>query len=297
MLNENEVERLKEQGKKFFIACEQDWMAYDFDAEIGRDLSFIEAQSNLLEKIKIFLETSKDNNLTKKQINELDLKPMAEEEVKELQEKDKERFFDKKNIERVKEHILKHKVIFVCGNTGSGKTSTCFKLLEMFKPIKTCYIYDHPMPELVEPYGFKILYGFEELEYMSKICLYIDEPQLVLPTIDRRNNDKMQKLMSLCRQRDITLIFSTSNTRYINKAIESYIDGWFIKDINFEQVKQGSYIKQIIKRNAVIDPVGFSMAPNKVLYSNINNKSLEGKYNISETNYYSEDLSKAYGLD
>jgi hypothetical protein len=202
------------------------------------------------------------------------------------------------NFERVKPEILKHKVIGIFGNTGSGKTSTAFKILEYFKgeTDKKIYVYKHPQPNLIEVYGFELLNTLELLDELQNCVLFIDEPQLHLPKYETRSNHIFERLMSLCRQRDITLIFSTSDTRYINRSLEAYIDGWFIKDLRFDMVKNGSFIKEVIKRNSLITPNGFKLRNNQVLYSNRNNPDIEFKFNIEEASFFSEELSCAYKI-
>lgn len=200
------------------------------------------------------------------------------------------------NIIEIKKPILKHKLIGIFGKVGSGKTSLMYVLGEMFKGEKEVYIFKHPKPKEVEKLGYKILYSFEELEDMEDICLMIDEPQLHLPIHSKKNNDKFCKLASLCRQRDITLILATSDTRYINRKSESYVDGWFIKDIDYDLVKIGGVIRNIIKRNSLIDPSGFKLKKNMFLYSNVEESSLEGKYKFEEEAFFDKSLSKAYSL-
>ncbi len=201
---------------------------------------------------------------------------------------------NKGNITEIKKPILNHKIIGIFGKVGCGKTSLIYVLGEMFKEKKEVYIFKHPKPKEVEKLGYKILYSFEELEDMEDICLIIDEPQLHLPVYNGRSNDKFCKLASLCRQRNITLILATSDTRYVDKKSESYMDGWFIKDLDYDLVKRGGVIKNIIRRNALIDPSGFKMKKNKFLYSNTEESNLEGKYEFEEEDFFDESLSKAY---
>ena len=234
-------------------------------------------------------------------------KPMIEEKIKdiknnienpkykEMELNYKENYF---NLNRITGEILKHKIIGIFGNTGAGKTSTSFKILEIFKQNsnKEIYIFKHPKPYLIESLGFKLLNSLEYLEDLSDCVLFIDEPQLHLNKYEKRNNEIFQRLASLCRQRNITLIFSTSDTRYINKGLEAYIDGWFIKDLRFDMVKNGSFIKNVIKRNSLINADGFRLRNNQVLYSNRNNPDLEFKFNIDEASFFSDDLSFSYCL-
>ena len=130
----------------------------------------------------------------------------------------------------------KTKVVSVVGNTGSGKTAACFNILSAVKDRKT-YIVDHPFPEALEGSGVQNIPSIS-FEDVSDCVIWVDEPQLVFPKYERRNNDALLMMCSLARQRDITLVFSTSDTRWINKGMESYVDTWLIKNLDFNMVKQ-----------------------------------------------------------
>ena len=141
----------------------------------------------------------------------------------------------------------KCKVISVVGNTGSGKTASCYNILNSIKD-KQKYIVDHPFPQALEGTGVLNLpnINFEEV---TDSVIWIDEPQLVFPKGEKKNNDALMQMCSLARQRDVTLMVSTSDTRWINRGLESYIDTWLIKNLDFNLVKQGSITQKIPAAN------------------------------------------------
>jgi hypothetical protein len=95
--------------------------------------------------------------------------------------------------------------------------------------------------------GFKQCYGEFEIENMNDCLLWIDEPQLYSSLNENKSNLWLKKLLSISAQRNVRVILSTSDTRFITRGIESYIDVWCIKDIELALVKQGSMIKNIIQ--------------------------------------------------
>jgi Cdc6-like AAA superfamily ATPase len=185
------------------------------------------------------------------------------------------------------------KVISVVGETGSGKTATCFSILDQITNKKK-FTVDHPTPNILK---LSNILNIPELS-MDELCdcvVWIDEPQLIYPKSQKRNNDHLLMLCSLARQRDITLILSTSDTRWINRGMESYVDTWVIKNLDFELVKQGSIVKKIISQKYHnIMPKSFRMSKAEaILYcpSQINRPK---KIKVPLPSYWSEQFSKPY---
>ena len=185
------------------------------------------------------------------------------------------------------------KVISVVGNTGSGKTATCFNILAKCEGRKK-YIVDHPYPEALDGTGVENIpcISFEEI---SDCVVWVDEPQLVYPKYEKRNNDGLLMMCSLARQRDITLMFSTSDTRWINKGMEAYVDTWIIKNLDFTMVKQGSVIKKIISQKYHnIMPSTFKLEKNEAIMYCPDQLSRPEKVKIELPQFWSETLSKPY---
>lgn len=185
------------------------------------------------------------------------------------------------------------KVVSVVGNTGSGKTAACFNILSSFKD-RDLFIVDHPFPEALEGTNIQNIpsISFEEV---SDCVIWIDEPQLVFPKYEKRNNDSLLMMCSLARQRDITLLFSTSDTRWINKGMEAYVDTWVIKNLDFNLVKQGSVIKKIIQQKYHnIMPTTFKLGQDESIVYCPNQLERPIKVKSKLPSFWTEKLSKPY---
>jgi hypothetical protein len=156
------------------------------------------------------------------------------------------------------------------------------------------YIVDHPYPEALNGTGIENVscISFEEV---SDCIVWVDEPQLVYPKYEKRNNDALLMMCSLARQRDVTLMFSTSDTRWINKGMEAYVDTWIIKNLDFSMVKQGSVIKKIISQKYHnIMPSTFRLGQEEAIMYCPDQLARPEKVKIDLPSFWSESLSKPY---
>ena len=104
------------------------------------------------------------------------------------------------------------------------------------------------------------------------------------------------RLLSLCRQRNITLIIATSDTRFINRGLESYIDVWIIKDLYFELVKQGSIIKRIVKEFSYIDFEGKKLLVDEYIFFSRIYEDYNGQQKFEQPAYFDDRHSKPYSI-
>lgn len=187
----------------------------------------------------------------------------------------------------------KCKLIAVVGETGSGKTASCFTIMDAIKDRKK-FIVNHPTPHILTESGIENIPDLS-MDSMVDCALWIDEPQLIYPKYQKKNNDHLLMLYSLARQRDITLIVSTSDTRWINKGMEAYVDTWLIKNLDFDLVKQGSVIKKIISQKYHnIIPKAFKLDSSEAILYCKNQLAQPHKINIPLPKYWSEKFSKPY---
>lgn len=191
---------------------------------------------------------------------------------------------------------IKPKVIVAVGCTRSGKTALCYHIIREQRRLtgKKVYFVCHPKPELIRRLGYDNLYSFENIEHIQDAIVYADEPQLHLPVSDRKANNALLKLFTMCGQRNITLILSTADSRYVTKGIEAFVEGWCITDIDYDSIKQGSTIKRAIRDNTVIDPRGFRLVPGQYLFYSRNYPEETGKHSFKKPTYYTEEHSKVY---
>lgn len=185
--------------------------------------------------------------------------------------------------------------IAAIGDRGSGKTALCMSLLDRITD-RPVHIYDHPKPRLIESHGWLNMHRLEELYSIDNAVCYIDEPQLSIPKLDKRANEGLQKLLSIARHRDITLVLSTVDTRWITRALESYVDTWLIKDLEPRLVKQGALAKKVIAKYVVADPDEFALEPWEYLFYNRHFPELDGKHVFKRPEWFTEEWSKPYAL-
>lgn len=192
-----------------------------------------------------------------------------------------------------KEYLEQVKTIAIYGGIGSGKTALAYKLLDELSE-RMIYFIKHPRPELIEALGCVNLRSLEALEKLQDCIVYWDEPQLTTSIHDKKTNAIIAKVCSLARQRGITLIISSSDTRVFTKHNESYFDLWLIKDIDYSMIKNGSKIKKAIKDNAILDPNGFALEDNEFIAESRKLRHLNGKHTFTLVPYWSDELSKPY---
>jgi len=145
--------------------------------------------------------------------------------------------------------------------------------------------------------GFKQITGLGEVEQLQDCALVIDEPQLYITLYEKKGNDTLRRLLSVCRQRGITLIIVTSDSRFITRGIESYIDCWCIKNLDFRGIKQGSKIKRIVQDTVMLSVDGFELKNEEYIFSSRKWKQFNGQHVFDKPSYFTEGLSKPYRLE
>ena len=263
---------------------------FDFDAFYDDSLTYGENKNLIFKQIKELFGN-------KEQINNNILKSEEEQfKAQELKFKAESEQKYKYVSSELKDKLNNLKSVCVVGETGTGKTSFCFYLIELFKKYsnKKIYAYKFPKPELLEKLGIEKLYSIEELINLRDAVVLLTEPQITIPKYDKRNNDNLQKVLSLARQRDITILMDTSDTGYINRRLESYIHCWIIKDLEYSLVKQGSIIKKIIRDNTFIDPREFRLNKNEFLFYSREFYKLNRKWEFLESESFNQQISKCF---
>ena len=187
------------------------------------------------------------------------------------------------------------KIIAIYGNTGSGKTSLAYYLLSLIGLDRQVFFYRYPTPEIIERMGYNNILSLERIEELEDSIIYIDEPQLHFDDIHNKKGNKiLAKLCSLSRQLGITLIISTSDSRVFTKHNESYFDVWIVKNIDYKMVKQGSKIKEVIKKNSLFTPDSFHLRKGEFLFDCQKLEKFNGKYSFEMVPHFNEKLSKPY---
>lgn len=188
--------------------------------------------------------------------------------------------------------VDKVNAVGIIGGQQTGKTAISFTLMAQSK--KPVYVLRHPKPYLIQALGYHMIYNLSDIEKLQDCIIFIDDIQLVLPTYDKRANDGLLRLLSKSAQKGITLVFTTNDTRFVTRGLESYVNVWIIKDIEAELVKQGSLMKKVIKRYIGSDISGFRLEPNEYLFYARNYPELEGVRTFEPPFYFNEEFSKSF---
>lgn len=275
-----QLQQLRERYEKWCYENKVSSDIFDFEAEVDKTLDYYEAWNEIEEKLRII---SEEGTVVEKQTRDL------------LKETDKE-LKDGLAFGLPKEMVDKLKVVFITADAGEGKTALSYFLLEKLKKFKDIYVFGNPNKEMIRERGYKNMYSIDEVEDMKNIILWIDEPQIVLPKYEKRGSVILNKLLSLTRQKDIVLILSTSDTRYITSTEEFYVNTYFIKRIDYQMIKRGSKVKQILNDIATITPEGYSdnIAKNEFVFYNRQTKQINGKYSFKLPNFFDEKHSKPF---
>lgn len=190
---------------------------------------------------------------------------------------------------------LRASAIAIVGHRGSGKTACACELLDSIDD-RPVFVYQHPKPDLLAERGWKQMYRLEQMYEIDNAVVWMDEPQITIPKLDKRANDGLQKLLSIARHRDITLVTSTCDTRWITRALESYIDCWLVKDVEARLVKQGALIKKIIQRHVVCDVDEFRLSKPQYLFYGRDYPQMDGLHSFEMPWWFDERWSKPYSV-
>lgn len=223
------------------------------------------------------------------------LRPSAED-LQEAEEELQEQLSDAAEEEDIFHIVAKLKSVAIVGDTGAGKTALSYRVIDAIKEAtgREVYVYRHPQPKLIAQVGYKTMLNLAEMETLQEIILWIDEPQLHISRYEKRANDALLQILSMARQRGITLIITTSDTRFITRGLESYMDAYMIKDLEPGLVKQGSIIKKILKANTFFDVDGFTCPVNEFVFHSRRFKEAAGRHRFLLPSYWSEEHSKPY---
>lgn len=288
MLNQNEIQRLERFTNGLILGNgSYDTYQFDFEKEIDDTLTFSENQEILKEKIN-----SRFPRTLNISVNELKDKFDCMEEQENYEEKFNRYSKEAEQFNYSKLHTKK--IILIFGETGSGKTALAHKCLDNIKDKKEVYVYKHLIPKAITEIGFKNISSISQISELRNCAVWVDEPQLLFPREDKRTNNFLLKLYTLARQRGITLVLSTSDSRWVNKSTESFVNSWFIKDAEAELLKNGSKIKNIIKNNSPFGLIDFRLNKDEFLYYDRDEIDKQGKYKFKPSKYWCETLSTPY---
>jgi hypothetical protein len=138
----------------------------------------------------------------------------------------------------------KCKVIAIIGDVDSGKTNLAVHLLRDYKGTRKIYTLGYPCQ----------LDNFVKLAYKRDLCkitkgiIFIDELHKIFRLYDKDTSRDFIEIVSLLAHNNNTIIFTTQLSQNLTKAMESFVDGFCITQIqDLSTLKNGSKIKNRIK--------------------------------------------------
>ena len=189
--------------------------------------------------------------------------------------------------------------VAIPGERGSGKTALVYEMFDHYRGRKDMYIYNHPNPKRVERIRTAnkrqifTIDDFNKVAWMERILIYIDEPQLYFPQVK-----DLLLFLSVVRHKDITLIFTSVDTRWFQAKVEAMMDVWLIKDIDIDIVKRQSKILKILQRRQQFsnDLSKFRLAQNELIYASrrIPEYNEPGYYKNGIPTWFDDSLSKPF---
>jgi hypothetical protein len=188
------------------------------------------------------------------------------------------------------------KTIVVYGERGTGKTALGHVISDKIRQCRglPVFVYKSPRPDLMQRIGYRNINNLADIKKLNNCILWLDEPQTSLPKYEGRNNDILIQIISISRHNQITTLITTSDSRWVTKHLESYIDLWIIKDCDMQLIKNGSKIKNIVREYETFSPESFELQNNEYLLYMRKNKDFRGKYTFQKPKYYTEEYSTTY---
>lgn len=98
-------------------------------------------------------------------------------------------------------------------------------------------------PKAVE--GFKPVNTLAEVATLKNAIIGCDELSKIVPFYSKRTNDTLLDLLTTIAHNNSTLIFTTSLSQFITKALDGFIDGFcYTRITDMAQLKNGSKAKR-----------------------------------------------------
>ncbi len=129
----------------------------------------------------------------------------------------------------------------ILGGRHSGKTNLMFYLMKKSKSQRVKYLFGYP--KAIK--GFKAVNTIDEVATLKDAVIGCDELSKIVPFYSKRMNDTLLDLLTTIAHNGSTLMFTTSLSQFITKALDGYIDGFcYTRITDMDQLKNGSKAKR-----------------------------------------------------
>lgn len=143
------------------------------------------------------------------------------------------------------------RIVGLAGEKNSGKTNNLMALLKEFRETnKKTPIYVYGLNDVTLEWVKKLGNVFEisSLDQLSskENCLIIIDEMQRLKLNDRRYKEELDSFVDFIYHKNNWVIFSSPNIREFNSVIGSKIERWALKTIRFNNLVNGSHLKDAV---------------------------------------------------
>lgn len=136
------------------------------------------------------------------------------------------------------------RTIGILGDRDFGKTSISFRLAKDYKGKRQIYFYGYPKTDI--PY--KIIHTLAELELLTDAIVFMDELQKHVKFYEKNKSNQFLEILSVIAHNNVTLVFTTPMSQFINKALDCFIDGFiYVRISDLGALKNGSKAKRLLQ--------------------------------------------------
>ena len=228
----------KNRAYKYYLnRCEEIGMAedlFDFEHEIGEDLSYSEIVSQLEDNLFSNLEKIEDLKL-KAEAEELELRnKQYEKEIQDIKNQ------HQKNLLKL---FDKPKIIGVCADVNQGKSMLLYHLLETIKLNNKFNLFTYGL-RLAYSHAQEI-YSVAEMEQVRDSLIIVDELSSLFDLDNRKIKRQIENSLRLINHNNNILILCGTPENF-KKFVSAKLNMVFYKKTTFADCINGSRIKNIL---------------------------------------------------
>lgn len=147
----------------------------------------------------------------------------------------------------------KNRVIGIIGDTNTAKSSLALTQLinlKKEKPNLNIYVYGVSpyLNKVLTEQGLNIVFNAEDLLNLKNSVLFIDEVNQLFSSRTRdKQLTRMQRFFNRIYHLNNYVILTTAESGWYNKFTNSIISAWLIKSVSFDNLVNGTRIKETVK--------------------------------------------------
>lgn len=176
----------------------------------------------------------------------------------------------------------------IIGKKGSGKTCLGWNILERCGFFgRKLYVFKFPNVDLLGSLPFEVenLVSFKQVFNLKNGVCIIDEAHKYFDVLNKSINVELRDLLACSRQNNMSFIFITHNSYFINRGLFSYIDVRIIKEVNEAHWDcERLHMKKLYERSNVVGVDSFF----------IDSDIFKGKERFNKPAWFNDAFSNVY---